>query len=290
MVRVLPVELVRERKISDVLPEYPDIDRWEASGVLARNGKYFVVFDNMTSVARLAPNLDASKMNGLFGMTRARKGFEGITYNANAHRYYLLVESEPRDGSFQAEIVEYDDTFSHRKTRPLEFSFEGKNKGFEAVAHVRRNDVDYALALCEGNKCKKGAAGREPGGGRVQVFEKKKTRWAHTRSVNLPESVPFTDYSAMAIDEGHARVAVVSQENSMVWVGEFEETTWRWRTEGRLYEFPRTDGGEIQYGNVEGVSWISASEIVTVSDRRKRAQPDHFTGKDQSLHVFRLPE
>ncbi len=122
------LELLRERKISDLLPDHPDIDRWEASGVLARNGKYFVVFNNMTSVARLAQNLAASRMNGLFGMTRAREGFEGITYNATARRYYLLVECQPRGSSFIAEVVEYDDTFSHRKTRPLDFSFDGKNK------------------------------------------------------------------------------------------------------------------------------------------------------------------
>jgi hypothetical protein len=79
--------------------------------------------------------------------------------------------------------------------------------------------------------------------------------------------VEFVDYSGISLDKG--RTAVVSQENSMLWIGMFEEATWDWRDEGQLYEFPRTMEGDIQYGNIEGVSWITPRRIVTVSDRRK---------------------
>ena len=154
------------------------------------------------------------------------------------------------------------------------------------VATIR----DYLLALCEGNKCECGAKGRKPGGGRIQLFEKGRKEWRHLETIALPKSVPFIDYSGMSTD--HGRVAIVSQENSMMWVGQFDEAGWTWRDAGRLYEFPRTKKGSIQYGNIEGVGWITAKRLVTVSDRRKKSsQPDKtLAEKDQSIHIFELPQ
>jgi hypothetical protein len=93
----------------------------------------------------------------------------------------------------------------------------------------------------------------------------------------------------MSIENG--RVAVVSQVNSMLWVGQFVEKDWSWRDEGQLYEFPRSDDGSIRYGNMEGVAWIAPSRVVTVSDRRsKKKQPDKgLSDKDQSIHIFEIP-
>ena len=74
----------------------------------------------------------------------------------------------------------------------------------------------------------------------------------------------------------------------MLWIGEFDETDWKWRDKGQLYEFPRSENGSIQYGNIEGVGWISSLRVVAVSDRRKKqSQPDKaISQKDQSIHVF----
>jgi hypothetical protein len=202
----------------------------------------------------------------------------------------LLVESRKQvDGCYQAQIVEYDDEFRYLKERPVDFTFKSSNKGFEAVTHVRRDDKDYLLALCEGNKCKCGNKGREPGGGRVQVFEKRRKRWRYSRTIALPTTLPFEDYSGMSTDSG--RVAVVSQVNSLLWVGQFDEAGWTWRDEGKLYEFPRSVDGGLRYGNVEGVGWITPTRIVTVSDRRnKTKQPDKgLSEKDQSIHIFDIP-
>jgi hypothetical protein len=202
----------------------------------------------------------------------------------------LLVESRKQaGGSYKASIVEYDDDFKYLKDRSVDFTFKSGNKGFEAAAHVRRNGKDYLLALCEGNKCKCGNKGREPGGGRVQLFEKKRNRWQHFRTIALPSSLPFVDYSGMSLD--HGRVAIVSQENSMLWIGQFDEDGWEWRDAGQLYEFPRSEDGAIRYGNIEGVAWIAPARIVTVSDRRKKkSQPDkRLAEKDQSVHVFEIP-
>jgi hypothetical protein len=290
MVATPGLKLVRESKISDLIPADQSTRRWEASGVLVMPPHFFVVFDDRTEIARLADDLRPSRENGLAGMAEAVGGYEGITYNAFLKRFYLLVESSKRSkGRHQASLVEYDHEFKYLKDRPLAFTFQSENKGFEAVAHVRRNDRDYVLALCEGNKCACGAKGRKPGGGRVQVFEKKRKKWRHADTIALPPTLPFVDYSGMSLDRG--RVAIVSQENSMLWVGEFNEADWTWRDAGQLFEFPRSDGGEILYGNIEGVGWIARSRIVAVSDRRKRKdQPDKaLSAKDQSVHIFDLP-
>jgi hypothetical protein len=290
MVAVPALKLVCESKICDLLPRDQLTNRWEASGVLMKDRQFLVVFDDRTEIARFSDDLKPNSTDGLFGMAHGDFGYEGITYNAAKQRFYLLVEARKQSkGSYQAQIVEYDNDFKYLKDRPVDFPFESSNKGFEAVAHVRRNDKDYLLALCEGNKCKSGDKGRKPGGGRVQVFEKSNKKWQHSDTIALPSTLPFVDYSGMSID--HGRVAIVSQVNSMLWVGQFDEVGWTWRDPGQLYEFPRADNGAIRYGNIEGVSWITPTRIVTVSDsRKKKDQPDEgLSEKDQSIHIFDIP-
>jgi len=291
MLTIPTLKLVRESKICDLLPrDKQKKDRWEASGVLVKGSDYFVVFDDRVQIARISNDLEPKNSNGLFGMSDVECGFEGITYNAAKARFYLLVESRKhKRGSYKALIVEYDDEFRHLKDRPADFTFKSGNKGFEAVAHVRRDNKDYLLALCEGNKCQCGSKGRKSGGGRVQLFVKERKRWRHLRAIALPNSLPFVDYSGMSIDNG--RIAIVSQVNSMLWIGQFDEAGWKWRNSGQLYEFPRSKRGAIRYGNIEGVGWLTPSSIVTVSDRRKKKdQPDdRLSEKDQSVHIFEIP-
>ena len=231
MVRVLTLKLVCERKIWDLMPGPQPTERWEASGVLAKGRHYFVVFDDRKEIARIADALQPNDTNGLFGMSYSDYGYEGITYNTTKQRFYLLVEARKhaRD-CYKASIVEYDDDFRYLKDRPVDFAFESSNKGFEAIVHVRRNGKDCVLALCEGNKCRGGNQGRKPGGGRVLLFEKKRKCWLHSRTISLPRSLPFVDFSGMSIDNG--RVAIVSQVNSMLWVGQFDEPDWTCRNEG----------------------------------------------------------
>jgi hypothetical protein len=290
MTQTLTLELVSERKICDVVRCERPSKRWEASGVLARDGHFFVVFDDRTEIARVSSDLQSNRSNGLFGVANTVRGYEGITYNVDKQRYYLLVEARKHaKGSYKALLVEYDADFNYLKERALDYTFKSDNKGFEAVAHVRRNDEDFVLALCEGNFCQCGRKGRTPGGGRVQLFEKKRKHWSHAGSIELPQHLPFIDYSGMSIDNG--RVAIVSQVNSMLWVGHFDESAWIWRDDGQLYELPRSDDGSIHYGNIEGVAWIGPTRVVTVSDRRKtQDQPDErLSEKDQSIHIFEIP-
>ncbi|MDR3620286.1 MAG: hypothetical protein P4L85_13125 [Paludisphaera borealis] len=290
MPTVSTLKLVCESKLCDLLPCDPPAKRWEASGVLVKDRHYFVVFDDRTEIARVSDDLQPHSTNGLFGMAHEVCGYEGITYNTAKRRYYLLVEAHRQEsGHYRALIVEYDDAFQFLKDRPVDFIFKSSNKGFEAVAHVRRDNIDYILALCEGNECQGGDKGRKPGGGRVQLFEKRKQQWSHSRTIALPDTLPFVDYSGMSINDGC--VAIVSQVNSMLWVGRFNEAGWTWHDEGQLYAFPKSDDGDIQYGNIEGVAWITPTRIVTVSDRRKKKQqPKAHSDKDQSIHIFDIPQ
>jgi hypothetical protein len=155
------LELVSERKICDLIPRHRPDERWEASGVSVKDQCYFLVFDDRKEIARIADDLRPHDTNGLFGTAYADWGYEGITYNAFKQRFYLLVEARKHAGDcYKAVIVEYDNDFKYLKNRPVEFTFEHSNKGFEAIVHLRRNNKDYLLALCEGNKCRGGTKGR----------------------------------------------------------------------------------------------------------------------------------
>jgi hypothetical protein len=81
------LQLVCERKLCELL-ECDKPKRWEASGVLLKDGHYFVVFDDRTEIARISADLQPNPTNGLFGMARDVRGYEGITYNAAKQRYY----------------------------------------------------------------------------------------------------------------------------------------------------------------------------------------------------------
>ncbi len=263
---VTTLQLVLEAKLATLMSGSDPDERWEASGLLTRDGAHLVVCDNRTEIVSIADGLVPGDANLLLGGMGSEPGFEGIAHNTRNGRYYLLIEArKDKRGRYRPMIVEYDERFEYVKSRPMDFEFESANRGFEAIAYVRRDSRDHLLGLCEGNKCQCGKAGRTPGGGRIQVFEKTKKLWSHVAAIKLPRSVQFKDYAGMSIADG--RVAVVSQENSMLWVGEFVEAEWGWRDEGRLFEFPRTDAGEILYGNVEGVAWMGPDRVAVGTSR-----------------------
>src|SRR4051812_15199423 len=125
MVRPPTLTLVREAKICDLMTCAKPIKRWEASGVLVKDGYCFVVFDDRTEVGRFTTDLQRCDTNGLCGVAHADSGYEGIAYNAAKERFYLLVEGRKHaQGSYQAVIVEYDNELHYLKERPLDFTFE----------------------------------------------------------------------------------------------------------------------------------------------------------------------
>ena len=90
MVTAPTLTLVRESKICDLMTCDEPTERWEASGVLVKDGYFFVVFDDRTEIGRFADDLQPNESNGLFGLPHGDFGYEGIAYNAAKRRYYLL--------------------------------------------------------------------------------------------------------------------------------------------------------------------------------------------------------
>jgi hypothetical protein len=103
--------------------------------------------------------------------------------------------------------------------------------------------------------------------------------------IRLPKSLPFEDYSGIAV-RGN-RIAVVSQVSSALWTATLAPSTWDITGEGTTLAFPRNERGQIIYGTIEGVPWISPDRLVVVSDKVKPAQPKRCRAKDQSIHISR---
>ncbi len=282
------LELLMEAKISDLLGDRLD-PRLEASGVLAKDGAFYVIFDNMPDIARIEAGLYDAR-NCLIEQRRGHhEGFEDIAYDRSVDRFYVLIESLPRGaGHFMAKVQEYDGSLRYQSAAWLDFPLDRPNKGLEGLTCVHRNGRSYLLGLCEGNKCEGGAKGRIPGGGRIQVFRRGQRHWDHVATIRLPKTLLFEDYSGISVDG--ERIVVVSQVTSALWTGRLAPSSWDVTDEGSTHVFPRDALGEIIYGNVEGVSWIGPDQVVVVSDKAKREQGKKLRAKDQSIHIFRIPE
>ncbi len=135
--------------------------------------------------------------------------------------------------------------------------------------------------MCEGNLC---IAATE-GGGRIQAFVRtKEETWQWSHEIALPEAAEFEDYAAISFHGD--QIAVVSQSSSRVWIGGIDRDAHAFSDDGVIYKFP-----EKSYCNVEGVDWLSDDLLVMVSDRMKAGkQAKRCVCKDQSIHVFRIPE
>jgi hypothetical protein len=283
------LELVREAKIFDILPGSPD-PRLEASGVLAKDGLFYVIFDNLPHIACVGPELSrTARGNHMIIQERGcRSGFEDIAYDSLSGHFYVLIESLPRGrGTFMAAVQEYDANFRYVGRAWLDFPLDRPNKGLEGLTCVHRDGQAYLLGLCEGNKGKGGAAGRVPGGGRIQVFRRGRRQWDRVAKIRLPETVLFKDYSGIAV--AGDRITVVSQESSALWLGRLAPDGWEVTDAGTSYALPRDADGRIVYGTAEGVSWIAPDHVVMVSDKAKPDQDRRCRAKDQSIHIFRIP-
>ena len=276
------LELVREEKLSRLLPGARRKRRLEASGVaLVDDTMALVVFDNLDYVARIDLSLEPRDSNLLHPAPSLGTGFEDVAVDREGGRVFCLVEAlEDVDGLFRGFIAEYDTAGHFVRCTRLATVFEHENKGFEGLAHVRRGGQEYLYALCEGNL---GTDATE-GGGRIEVFARVADGgWEHLYPINLPMTAEFEDYAALAYRDG--RLAVVSQSSARIWTARVDEEA-RAVSPGSeaVYRFPKKS-----YGNVEGIAWLSEDTLVAVSDKRKSRQPERYSKKDQSIHIFRIP-
>lgn len=287
------LELVREVKISDLL-HVPDKKRFEASGVYLKDNALHIIFDDNCCLLRVRPDWlcdgDAPSMVDLRGTAT---GYEDLTYHPSAGRWYCLIEATERKGGLLMPRIDiFDEGFSYLRSDWLDFPLKGGNKGFEGVTILGRGGQEFLLGLCEGNGCKSGETGATPGKGRIQVFGVGKERWEHAGTIKLPKTVQFGDYTG--IDVRNGTLSVISQVSSALWFGRIRDDPPGWdnlfENDGQILFFPRDEKGRVVYCNLEGISWLGDDLVVTVSDKVKNEQPGRCSRKDQSIHIFRVPE
>jgi hypothetical protein len=281
--------LVAERKLSDFIEPPEGSKVLEASGVVAKDGYYYVIFDNARRIARVHSGLQpGSKKHSWFGRARDGDGYEDIAFSPYTRRFYLLIEAEKHpDGTYKAVIDECNEDAQYKRRRWVDFAFDKRNTGFEGLSAVRWKGRDYLLALCEGNRCRGGRRGRKPGGGRIQVLQRAGAVWKPVASIALPPGVKFEDYSAVSLRG--ARIAVISQQTSRLWIGTLRFRDWTIPARGTIYDFPRSKKGKPKYCTLEGLCWLSPRTFVLVSDLSKGDYGTCCRKRDQSLHVFRIP-
>lgn len=275
---------VAEAKMYKLLPGYNSSEKFEASGVYYLDGYFYIPSDNRYKIAKIKSSLPInSSQNTQLGSGSGDSDFEGITYSpGNPPRFYVVEEAVQNGSNYQPRIREYDAAMQYQSSKWVAYNFssDDSNKGFEGIAYVSRGGVDYILGLVEGT-------------GKIPVLRKTSTKWEKIAEITLPSAAAFGDYADIAVYG--SKVAIVSQEDSRLWIGTLSETSWS-ITGGTTYSFPTGSsqgvvgaGSNVLYGNIEGVSFISANQIVVVSDKVKSDQPGYQAYKDQSVHIFNIP-
>ncbi len=133
----------------------------------------------------------------------------------------------------------------------------------------------------------------------VVLMAKRDCLWRTIKTIPIPHSAFFTDYADLSI-RPDGRVAIVSQEDSAVWIGKLKgvqdgkldpDSVQFDHEMGQVFHFPKSNMCQTIYCNVEGVTFINDNTIMVVSDRMKGGgdQPFYCLEKDQSIHAFLLP-
>ena len=278
---------VAEAKIYKLLQGYSSSDNFEASGVYYLGGYFYVACDNMYKIAKIKSTLPInSSDNSLLSTSAPGSGssnYEGITYDNNGTPNFFVVEESVSHGSgYQPRIREFNSSMNYQDEKWADYYFTAanSNKAFEGIAWVYRGGEDYILGLVEGT-------------GKIPVLKKTSGDWILVDSITLPSSVTFTDYSDITVSGN--KVAITSQQDGQLWIGTLSSTSWS-ITGGTAYTFPLGSssgvigaGTDQLYGNVEGVSFISDTQIVIVSDKADASQPAYQSYKEQTISIFNLP-
>jgi hypothetical protein len=308
--RKTSLKLVRELPIAGLFRDLKGTTRWEASGTDIVDGdKLFMVFDSLDYVGYVSTAFDyRAPQNKLIGREADQESsFEAIMFSPDTKTFLLVRETVPdgEDDLYRPSVVEARIGLSDYETIqecPVDYDFDAANKGFEGGAYFNVGGERYLLGLCEGNNCKGGAKGQEIGNGMAILThyttnKAGKCIWEFVKKVPLPAKAGFLDYADMAVFQtdlnpvaGVFPVAVVSQEDSAVWVGEIDTNKWEFLGPGEVYHFPRSRDCQTVYCNVEGISFIDRYQVIAISDRSKADQDYNCVERDQSVHIFLLPE
>eukprot|EP00887_Chlorella_sp_A99_P005129 scaffold25.g5129.t1 len=292
------MKLLRESPFAALFHTLDNHTKFEASGIVRHGGKYYAIFDSSRAVGYLEDEHFVFRGSRLIGDGEHEgdddSQFEGIAYNSDEGTFLLLQEAVEVGGVIKPSIVHAklkDDLSSYDKLRTCHVS----------IQYVQTAGGPRLLGLCEGNYCKGGSAGRDPGNGRVVVAAYNASgggdagcEWDVERVIELPPQAAFADYSAFAINKNLSKVAILSQEDAAVWIGDFDVATLTFPNPegGQVFHLPRDLHCRIVYCNAEGIAWIDESRVIVTSDKAKKTprQPYWCDQKDQAVHVFQLPQ
>ncbi len=273
---------ILEKKFSEIFKE--EFKAYEGSGVYYKSNEFFIVFDNLDSVGRINSDLTSGQ---LLGSKKMKSNFEGLTFDSIKQKFFILVESSKTNNGFFPEILELDAKLKLLKRKFVNFELTKKNKGFEGLVSLHRNGKHFILALCEGNFCYSDKE-KHKGNGRIQVLSETEKEWGLVAEIILPSKAAFLDYSDMDIHEN--KLIILSQSSSAIWIGDLSETKWEITDRGEVLFFPiKKTYAELQYCNLEGISWISERKFVAVSDKKNDSQNESCKEKEQMIHTFDLP-
>jgi hypothetical protein len=242
--------------------------------------------------------------------------YEAIVHDESSGSFLLVREAIASDtgkvGTYHAVVEEVavdeqNGQYNLLRACTVEKIFEGDSKGIEGAALVYDADGSpYLLMICEGNHCAQSSKGKERGNGRVIVARRSingdSCTYENIREIAVPPSANFEDYSAIEVREDTGHVIIVSQADSKLWIGKLSnfqapsiiDAQQSMLEGGVVMDFPKNDDCETVYCNVEGVAWVPGvpNLIVAVSDKMKgKGRQEHrCLTKDQSVHVFSLPE
>ena len=277
----LDLQLVSEKKLSKLLPKK---NVYEASGVVASDGKLYVASDNSFEIAAI----DTALGDGSLGPGDASESqYEAITASDDG-RFFAMIETVSETDARSA-VAELDSNTAFVSQAFTDMTFDHLNKGFEGVAWLRVGGGEFLLALCENNSCKDDDS--PAGEGRVKVLALVDGVWATQASLKLPESVAFLNYSDLALQDdgdGSYTAAVVSHKSSALWLGKLTTSPWALTGPGTFYVFPRTEEGTVQYCSVEGITFLGPHVLAAVSDKGDGSTP--CTVEEESIHIFQLPQ
>jgi hypothetical protein len=302
------LQLVAETKISALGVAALPHSEYEASGVYNQGGFLYVIFDNSFRILKVKPDWTSASLTTVSNDSASQ--YEGITYDShNTATFPVMIESASHNSANTGEVNQYNTSLSSKQSEWTNVTFKKSNKGFEGVAWLWRcpsgstQGNDYLLGLCEANDCDDVG---NTGHGRVKVMQQvtsgSSIGWSliTNGTLSIPSVANFGDYSDIALDmsanpadncsggTGVYTAAVVSQESSQLWIGTFNANTWVFQG-GTVYDFPKNQNGQTIYCNIEGVTFLSATQIAVASDAKKSDQPSECSTEDQSLHIFNIP-
>lgn len=286
---------IHEEKISTLISNIKQKkthELLEASGIVVVDGNYYVVFDEMTGIARIpAIDNDGFRKGVIIGSQKCIEGYEAITFDVHKNQFFAIVENSPDgDGFFRPAVQPLDlalTKLSDPVALPLNLPLDNldPNKGLEGAAIVYKNNETYLFGLCEGRGCNSDDSKTAKGTGMIQVFTQTRDSWTYYGHLHLPPEVDFRDFSDLSIRKN--RIAVVSQKSAKLWIGNIMPTSSSWKlTHQCSYDFPKKNN-KIKYCNVEGIDWVSKYQLIVVSDKasRKRCKK-----KEMMIHLFNIPQ